>query len=88
MSAVVLLREPLSFLSSALHLDVATLDHHDLAQAVVLVVVVEAVDRVGPEALTEGSLAHLSTRLEVPRINPKMMKATIVWDALRWDDRI
>ena len=72
------------FLSSVLGLEVFALDHHDLAHAVIFIVVAKVLDRVGPEAMTEGSLAHLSTRLEVPRLDPGNMEATVVGSSLWW----
>ena len=86
---VVLLRKPLSFLSSVLpSKEVAALDHHDLAHAVVLIKVMEVLDGVVLDALTEGPLAHLSTWVEVPGIDPLVMEPTVVGDALWWVVRI
>ena len=88
MGMVCNVRNHYSFSFSSVLKEVAALDHHHLAHAVVLVEVVEVLDRVGPQALTEGSLAQLSTRLEVPRIYPGMVEAAVGWDALWWDARI
>ena len=88
MGMVCNVRNHYSFSFSSVLKEMAALDHHDLAHAVVLIEVVEVLDRVGPHAQAEGSSAHLSTSLKVPGIDPEVMEAAVVGSAFRWNIRV